>query len=159
MSTHIRVRAGAIIIEDESILLVEFNDETGVHFNFPAGGVEPNESVVEAVKREAMEEASVDVDVGSLAFTYEYAPHLCNYRFGELHQVGMFFNCSIKEGSFPKLPKDPDPYQTDVKWIPLKDLHKISLFPNMKQQLLSYVNDPSRVAFIEERLLEKKNVY
>ncbi|WP_029424974.1 NUDIX domain-containing protein [Alkalibacillus haloalkaliphilus] len=156
MRTHIRVRAGAIIIEGGSILLVEFNNEEGVHYNFPAGGVEPNESVIEAVKREVMEEAAVDVEVGSLAFTYEYAPHLCDYRFGELHQVGMFFNCSIKEGSKPRLPTNPEPNQSDVKWVPLSDLYKIKLYPNMKQQLLNYVKHPGHVEFIEERLLEYK---
>lgn len=53
MTYHIRVRAGAVIIENDSILLIEFNDKNGLHYNFPAGGVEPNETVIEAVKREA----------------------------------------------------------------------------------------------------------
>ncbi|GAA0450784.1 NUDIX domain-containing protein [Alkalibacillus silvisoli] len=155
MSTHIRVRAGAIIIENDSILLVEFKDEKGVHYNFPAGGVEPHESIVEAVKREAKEEASVDVAVGPLAFTYEYAPHLCEYRFGELHQVGMFFNCSIKEGSRPSFPKNPDPYQTAVKWVPLNELHQVNLYPKMEQQIIDYVKQPKCAWFIEERLLKQ----
>ncbi|WP_188208189.1 NUDIX domain-containing protein [Alkalibacillus aidingensis] len=153
MSVHIRVRAGAIIIEDESILLVEFNDERGVHYNFPAGGVEPHESVIEAVKREAKEEAAVDVEVGSLAFTYEYAPHLCDYRFGELHQIGLMFECKIKEGSVPRFPDHPDPQQTDVKWIPLSELHTIDLYPNMTKQIIDYVKQPSKMELIEERLL------
>jgi len=66
VANHIRVRACALIIENDSILLVEFKDENGLHYNLPAGGVELNESVVEAVRREAMEEASVDVEVGPL---------------------------------------------------------------------------------------------
>jgi 8-oxo-dGTP diphosphatase len=63
MTYHIRVRAGAVIIENNSILLIEFQDERGLHYNLPAGGVEPQESVIDAVKREAKEEASVDVTV------------------------------------------------------------------------------------------------
>lgn len=62
MTFPIRVRACALIIENDRILLVEFEDESGVHYNLPAGWVEPNESVVEAVKREAKEEASIDVE-------------------------------------------------------------------------------------------------
>lgn len=62
---HIRVRACALIIEDNYILLVEFNDEKGFHYNLPVGGTEPGESIIEAVKREAREEANADVDVGS----------------------------------------------------------------------------------------------
>lgn len=39
MTYHIRVRAGAVIIENNSILLIEFQDERGLHYNLPAGGV------------------------------------------------------------------------------------------------------------------------
>jgi 8-oxo-dGTP diphosphatase len=51
ISYHIRVRAGAVIIEDNSVLLIKFNDENGFHYNLPAGGVEPNETIIEAVRR------------------------------------------------------------------------------------------------------------
>ncbi len=61
---HIRVRACALIIENNSILLVEFDDESGLHYNLPAGGAEPGESIIEAVKREVREEANVEVEVG-----------------------------------------------------------------------------------------------
>lgn len=57
MTFHIRVRAGAIIIENESILLIEFGDENGLHYNLPGGGVEPGETVKTAAAREVMEEA------------------------------------------------------------------------------------------------------
>jgi len=46
MQFHIRVRACALIIENDSVLLVEFLDESGLHYNLPAGGVEPGESVI-----------------------------------------------------------------------------------------------------------------
>lgn len=72
MTFPISVRACALIIENDWLLLVEFEDESGVHYNLPAGGVEPNQSVVEAVKREAKEEASIDVEVGPLALVFEY---------------------------------------------------------------------------------------
>ncbi len=38
MSFHIRVRAGAIIIEDNQILVTEYHDPNrGVLYDFPAG--------------------------------------------------------------------------------------------------------------------------
>lgn len=115
MSFHIRVRAGAVIVQNDSILLVEFNDEKGLHYNLPAGGVEPNETIIEAVKREAKEEASIEVEVGPLAFVYEYAPYLNSNKYGETHSLGLMFECKIKEGSNARLPDNPDPNQTDVK--------------------------------------------
>lgn len=121
MSYHIRVRAGAVIIRDNSILLIEFNDENGLHYNLPAGGVEPNETIIEAVRREAQEEASIDVEVGPLAFVYEYAPYLNSNKYGETHSLGLMFECRIKEGFSPRLPNNPDKNQTGVKWVKLTD--------------------------------------
>ncbi|MEQ2525620.1 NUDIX domain-containing protein [Bacillaceae bacterium CLA-AA-H227] len=153
MKYPIRVRACALIIENNSILLVEFNDERGIHYNLPAGGVEPNESVIEAVQREAKEEASIDVEVGPLAFVYEYAPHLNSYRFGSTHSLQLMFDCKIKEGSIPKMSPNPDPNQIGVKWIKLAELDDIMLFPNIKEQIVNYAKNKKNIEFIEEQTL------
>ncbi|MDQ0225909.1 NUDIX hydrolase [Bacillus sp. 7586-K] len=152
MAYHIRVRAGALIIENNSILLIEFLDENGLHYNLPAGGVEPNETVKEAVCREAKEEASIDVEVGELAFAYEYAPQMNAYKYGETHQVGLMFECELKAGSTPKMPETPDQNQTDVKWIPLDELEHIILYPNIKEHIVHFVHNKKTITFIDENL-------
>ncbi|WP_404442737.1 NUDIX domain-containing protein [Sutcliffiella horikoshii] len=154
MSFHIRVRAGALIIQDASILLIEFNDENGLHYNLPAGGTELGETVKEAVKREAKEEASINVEVGPLAFVYEYAPHLNNNKYGDTHSLALIFDCSIKEGNAPTLPVNPDPNQTGVIWVPLTELDKVILYPNIKEHILAYVANKRSVEIIEEHHLE-----
>lgn len=93
MTYYIRVRACALILENDSILLMEYKDENGLHYNFPAGGVELNESVAETVQREAKEEASIDVEVGPLAFVYEYVPYLNSNKYGETHSLQLMFEC------------------------------------------------------------------
>jgi 8-oxo-dGTP pyrophosphatase MutT (NUDIX family) len=151
LSNHIRIRAGAIIIKDDLILLTEYNDPNrGLVYDFPAGGVEPKESIIEAVKREAKEEASVNVEVGPLAFAYEYVPHLNNNKFGKTHTLVMMFDCVIKKGSFPKLPEIPDPNQTGVKWIPLAELEKIELYANIQSQLKNYTFHKRNIDLIQE---------
>lgn len=155
MSYHIRVRAGGIIIKDNAILLVEFNDEKGLHYNFPAGGTEPDESVIEAVQREVKEEAGVDVKVGPLAFVYEYTPHLNDHYFGPVHSLSMLFECEIIGDQQPRMPDKPDPNQTDVKWIPLTQLNNIVLYPNMKKQILEYVWNRNNIELLEEQTLSR----
>lgn len=50
MSFHIRVRAGAIIIENNKILLTVYNEpKRGIVYDLPAGGAEPNESITDTV--------------------------------------------------------------------------------------------------------------
>ena len=155
MSYHIRVRAGAVIIRDNSILLIEFNDENGLHYNLPAGGVEPNETIIEAVRREAQEEASIDVEVGPLAFVYEYAPYLNSNKYGETHSLGLMFECRIKEGFSPRLPNNPDKNQTGVKWVKLTDLKNVVLYPNIRERIINYIENKRNIDIIEEHLLEE----
>ncbi|MCT6924802.1 MULTISPECIES: hypothetical protein [Bacillales] len=46
MHFHMRVRVGAIIIEDNQLLLTEYNHPVrGIVYDLPAGGTEPNESL------------------------------------------------------------------------------------------------------------------
>jgi 8-oxo-dGTP diphosphatase len=132
MPCHIRVRAGAIIIENDKILLTEYNDPNrGVVYDLPAGGVEPNESIFDAVKREAMEEACIEIEVGPLAFVYEYAPHLNCEKFGPAHTLVMMFESARQSGSIARLSEQADPNQTGVKWVPLSQLENIRLYANI----------------------------
>lgn len=153
MSYPVRVRACALIIENDSILLIEYEDERGIHYNLPARGVEPNESVIEAVKREAKEEASIDVKVGPLAFIYEYAPHLNANKYGDIHSLQLIFECTLTDESIPKQPKYPDPNQTDVKWIELSELNNILLFPHLGEHILTYHQQKRNIGLIEEQTL------
>ncbi|MCC2683450.1 MAG: hydrolase, partial [Paenibacillaceae bacterium] len=75
MSFHIRVRPTALIIENGSVLLIEYEENSQYHYNLPGGGAEPGETITDALKRELKEEASTEVEVGSIAFVYEYCPH------------------------------------------------------------------------------------
>ena len=130
-----RLSTKAIIIENDSILLIEYDDETGLHYNFPGGGQEAGESLQQALARELMEEASVEVTIGPLTFVYEYAPHLCSARYGESASILFLFRCTLEEGSRPAMPANPDPNQTAVKWIPLARLDEIVLLPNLGERI------------------------
>ncbi len=138
------------------MLLVEFTDAGGVHYNLPAGGVEAGESVIEAVIREAREEAGAAIEVGPLAFVYEYAPHRSEHVYGATHSIHLIFDCKLKEGSVPAMPASPDPNQTGVRWIPLSRLDTIVLYPNLRKQIADYAaRRTAAPAFIEEHQLDK----
>ncbi|MCM3718316.1 NUDIX domain-containing protein [Fictibacillus phosphorivorans] len=159
MSGHIRVRAGAIIIKNNKILLTEFNDPyRGVFYDLPAGGTEPKESIIEAVIREAKEEANIDIEVGPLAFVYEYAPHLNNEKYGKTHTLVMMFECTLKKGSIPRLPDKPDPNQTGVKWIPISELENVELYAKIGKQIKEYIINKRNIDLLEEHKLLQKTI-
>ncbi|WP_293927154.1 NUDIX hydrolase [Metasolibacillus sp.] len=103
--------------------------------------------------REAKEEACVDVEVGPLAFVYEYAPHLNLKKFGDTHTLVMMFECKRKEGSIPKLPPTPDPHQIGVKWLPIEELQNVQLYANIGNHIQEYIINRRNIDLLEEHKL------
>ncbi|WP_107943452.1 NUDIX domain-containing protein [Metasolibacillus sp. FSL H7-0170] len=154
MHFHIRVRAGAVIIKNSQILLTEYNDPNrGLVYDLPAGGVEPNESIIEAVRREAREEACIEVEVGPLAFVYEYVPHLNLEKFGTTHTLVMMFECELKDGSVPRLPTKADPNQIGVKWLKVTELQNVRLYADIGKYIQDYTLNRRNIELIEEHTL------
>lgn len=63
MPTHIVAAAGIVINDNNDILLVKSHQRG---WEFPGGQVEVGENVIDAVKREIMEEAGIDIEVGEV---------------------------------------------------------------------------------------------
>ncbi|WP_010268293.1 NUDIX domain-containing protein [Paenibacillus senegalensis] len=152
----VRLRACALIIENDDILLIEFKNDhdDGVHYNLPAGGLEPGETLTEAAQREAREEACVEVEAGPVAFVYEYQPTKNECIYGDIHSIGITFECKLKPGSYPKLPEKPDANQIGVKWIPISQLHTIKLYPEINQDIVKYHNGEPYRNYVEEHVIQ-----
>lgn len=48
-----------------------------------------------------------------------------------LHKLTLFFHCTLRDGSEPRLPDVPDPYQVGVEWLPLERLEAAPLLPDL----------------------------
>lgn len=102
----IRVRAAAIIMnEKEEVLLVYHrHPQTGEEWwTLPGGGLEDDESAVDAVVREVREECGIECVPGRLVYVREYIDWE-----NDTHHVGLFFiaetdNYEIKTGIDPEL--------------------------------------------------------
>ena len=155
--SHVRIRCTGLIIQKDCVLLVEYNDN-GIHYNLPGGGLEPGETIKEGVVREVFEETTAEVTVGSLAIIYEMAPHKQSgeYSNQDPHGLHLIFECKLKVNSIPQLPLKPDPHQSAVKWIPIQDLDSILLFPNIKKEIKSYVENKKNIELVEDHQLERQ---
>lgn len=156
---HVRIRCTGLIIQNDCLLLVEYN-ENGIHYNLPGGGLEPGETIKEGVVREVFEETTAEVTVGPLALIYEMAPHKQSgeYSNQDPHSLSLIFECKLKENSIPQLPSNPDPHQSAVKWIPIQDLDSIVLFPNIKEEIRAYVENKKNIELIEDHQLERQGI-
>ncbi|WP_282941354.1 NUDIX domain-containing protein [Paenibacillus sp. RC67] len=155
MAYHIRVRPSALIIQSNCLLMVEYEDKNGIHYNLPGGGAEPGETLVEGVAREVLEETCASVDVGPIAFVYEMTPHKQSGDYpNSPHTLSVIFECSLKENEVPRLPAEPDLHQTAVKWVPLSSLDSIVLYPNIKSHIQQYAEQRRTIEMIEDHKLD-----
>ncbi|MFS0634819.1 NUDIX domain-containing protein [Mesobacillus foraminis] len=154
--SQVRIRCTGLIIKDNAILVIRYN-ENGIHYNLPGGGLEQGETILEGVAREVYEETNAEVEVGQLALVYEFAPQKQSgdYLPTEKHSLHLLFECTLKDHSIPKLPPQPDPFQTAVEWVPLKDLKSILLIPNLSEQILDYVKTKRNIDLIEDFRLDR----
>lgn len=142
----IRVGVNAVIVKDDRILLIAFDDESGFHYNLPGGGVEVGESLHEAVQREAWEEANAEIEVGHLLLVWEYLPTdadpmpagipLSTRPQYQRQRLNLCFECHLRSGSIPRLPDQPDENQVGVHWIALAEFAAAPLIPPVQMRLL-----------------------
>jgi len=67
-----RIRAVAIIVKDDKILLIHRISHGKEYHVFPGGGVENGETIEQAVLREVQEEASLEVKIEKLLYHHIY---------------------------------------------------------------------------------------
>lgn len=117
----VRVRACAVIIKDDQILLLKHEGigKGGFLWAPPGGGMEFGESLVETLRREAKEEIGATVEIVKFLFFNEHFDNI-------FHAVEFFFETKITNGPI-LLGKDPE-LATDnqilkeVKWFTINDL-------------------------------------
>ncbi|MCI0710683.1 MAG: NUDIX domain-containing protein [Chloroflexi bacterium] len=131
---HIRLSARGVVVRDERILMVQYIDESGLHYNLPGGGVDFCEPMRDAVRREVKEETMLDVTVGDLLLTYEHIEP--ESQVNAWHSVSFFFRCEPVDGSTASLPPNPDPNETAVVWMPYDEFRQCLLYPMVNDHIL-----------------------
>lgn len=140
-----RVRVGAILIENDSILLIRqmsLFDTTISQFMPPGGGLNFQESIEAAVERECFEETGLSVKSRKLLYIHEFI-------FQQVHAVELFFlvernsELPVVLGSDPEL-SESDQIIQELSWIPLTDLGYINFIP---QKLGNRLYDDYKTGF------------
>lgn len=153
-----RIRAVAIIIKNEEVLLMFRRNRKKEFYVFPGGGVEDNESIEEGVLREVKEETCLEVKIEKLLCHHHYIKdsdqyfYLCSYISGE----PMLGEANEKE----RMRKSKHQFYQPL-WVPLNKLKDMLLYPlEIRDWLLTDVqnnfqNTP-RKASMETRMLRQR---
>ncbi len=124
----IRVRVAAIIVRDDSILLVRHQRDDKTYWLLPGGGIEYGESAGDALVRELMEEASVTIRIKDLVYVNDSVPP-DRHR----HVLNLCFTAEIIDG---EVRPQPEGRLVDVAFVPIAQLGELTFFPDIRDALL-----------------------
>jgi 8-oxo-dGTP diphosphatase len=126
-----RNSAKAVIIRDGQLLVIKKREGQNDWYILPGGGQEKHETLHQALKREVLEEAGLEAEIGELLFVREYlsANHEFSATDTNTHQVEFMFEVRVKADAKAAEGHHPDENQVGVEWLPLAKLEKYDLYP------------------------------
>lgn len=128
---EIRVRVAAAIVEDGRVLLVRHLKDGRETLLLPGGGVEPGETLHDALVRELREETGYAVTPGPLLFTAESIPP-DKHR----HILHICFRATRDQQDNPDtIQHSEDPRIVGQSWFPLANLDTAALHPPFNTEI------------------------
>lgn len=137
-----RIRVAAIIVHNESILLVRHVKNGQSYWLLPGGGLEYGESLEESLCRELLEEANLEIRVGELVIVNDSInPD------GSRHVINLCFTAEIVSGD---LKCGVDHRLEEVRFVPLEELSKLVFYPDVRDELIPAIEQgfPRRAAYL-----------
>jgi 8-oxo-dGTP diphosphatase len=138
----------AIIVQDERLLVTRAADDLGDYYLLPGGGQEPDETMIDTLQRECLEEIRTRVVVHDLRVVRDYIGK--NHEFDHdrySHQVEMMFYCTLPEGAVPAMGRLPNDNQASVEWVPLKELSQYRLYPQTLRAVFADLESNKRIYY------------
>lgn len=143
MPTHIVTGAGIVLNEKDEVLMVKTYNLDWV---FPGGQVEVGENVIDATKREIMEEAGVDVEVEELfcisSNTKKYPGHSGVKEIPT--KVMLDFICRAK-GGIPR----PSDENSESKYVPKDEVLDLIRTPAVRERYKAFLEYSGRPIYME----------
>ena len=137
----VRNSAKAIVLSKGRVLVNRCTSRFGDYYALPGGGQREGETLLEAVRRELLEETGYSVTPVRLAGIYE---RVCENREGGMsHKIYFVFLCRLDEAQ-GRAPTERDRYQVGMEWVDAAELPRRNLFPRAIRD-----NLPSLIDFEE----------
>lgn len=143
MPTHIIAGAGIVLNDKDEVLMVKTYNAGWV---FPGGQVEVGENVIDAVKREVMEETGVDIEVGEVfciaSNTAKYPGHSGVKEVPT--KIMLDFICRAKGGT-PR----PSEENSESKYVSKEKALELITAPAIIERYKAYLEYTGRPIYME----------
>jgi ADP-ribose pyrophosphatase YjhB (NUDIX family) len=128
-----RVRVGVVLLDKDRILVVRMHRDTGDIYVLPGGGIQLNEGIFECARREAKEEAGIDIEIERVL----YLKDLCTAADHaiEIVLLGKIVKGTVRTGSDPE-DKGKNVLK-EVSFVPLTELKNMRFHPKQLRESLA----------------------
>jgi len=127
-----RVSARGIVVENNTVLFIEYEDEDNkTYYSLPGGGQEVNTDLAQTVQNEFLEEVGIEVSVGDILLVREFIisnPNIKIWSKG-IHQLEIIFECTRVDRDSPIKTIKPDYGMKGYRWIPIDELKNHTIYP------------------------------
>ena len=132
------------IVRDQAGALLMVHKTDNNLWALPGGGVDPGESVSEAVIREVLEETGIQVRVERLSGVYTNPRHVMVYDDGEVRQ--QFSLCFIAHPCGGTLSVSNE--TSEVAYVPVAELDGLDVHPSMRLRIEHGLDDSRSTVYI-----------
>ena len=130
-----RIRVAGILVENNKILLIQHHKNNKKYWLIPGGGNDWGETTKQALIREYKEETNLDIEVDEFLFFSETI-----YPNKERHILNLFFRIHRNEKNDSIIKLGDEAVLTDLKFVTKEELKKMTVYPNIKENLLKLMN-------------------
>ena len=127
-----RVSARGLLIENNSVLFIEYSDmDNAIYYSLPGGGQDINIDLAQTLRNEFIEEVGIEIQTGDVILVREFI--VSNSRVecwpNGIHQLEIIFDCKRVHDKIEIPATKPDIGMTGIKWIPIDEIKSYNVFP------------------------------
>lgn len=143
MPTHIVAAAGIVTNEDDKVLMVKTYDSGWV---FPGGQVEVGENLIDAVKREILEESGIEVEVGEVFCISSNTAKYPGYNGVKEIPTKVMTDFICRAVGGVARPSEENP---ETRWFPKSEALSMITAPAIIERFKAYLDYNGRPVYLE----------
>ncbi len=132
-----RIRVGVFLFKDHKVLLIKHvNPETGETWWVPpGGGIQGAESIFEAAKREAKEEANLDIETGKVCYVRQFIYEEFDQNNADFYITAKVVGGDEHIGNLKGMGGD-EHFIKELKYFSQKEIADITVYPSVLRDIV-----------------------